>query len=208
MHTPSPLLTRPPPPRARSTIFLADIAITFFVPYKSSIKQGGFVIFDRRRIAGHYMRGWLTFDVLTAIPFDLLVSVIAVAQGWGADASAQLIQLLRVVRLAKLLRIVRLARILRRWQDHVSISFALLSLAKFIFLTVLLAHWLACGWGFIAIASDAPWTGYDDGLSWKQKAQVRTTNEYELCTCAGGIEPVSEGRSPAPPHACASAPLR
>lgn len=198
----------------RSTIFLLDIVITFFVPYKTSVKRGGIVVFDHRRIASHYLRTWFLFDLMTAIPFDLLVSCVAVAQGWDTSASSKtLIQLLRIVRLAKLLRIVRVRRIIKRWQDHVSISFALLSLTKFIFLTIILAHWLAvmffarsrsltarwssldadamlacpfvwsaqCGWGFIAITdSDEVWTGYDEGLSWKQKAQVKTTNEFEL----------------------------
>jgi hypothetical protein len=165
--------------RLIDTIFLLDIAITFFVPYKTSIKHGGIVVFDHRRIASHYLHGWFFFDLLTATPFDLIVGCIAVAQGWGADASAQLIQLLRVVRLAKLLRIVRASRIIRRWQDHVSISFALLSLAKFIFLTLLLAHWLACGWGFVAIASDEPWEACESDQAPRHQAA-----QLPLCVLA------------------------
>ena len=71
-------------------------------------------------------------------------------------------------------------RIIRRWQDHVAISLALLSLLKFTLLTCILAHWLACLWGFVASSSDATWTGYDDGLSWRQKAQLHSANVYEL----------------------------
>ena len=51
-------------------------------------------------------------------------------------------------------------------------SYAFMSLLKFSFLTLLLAHWLACLWGFISIAGDGEWTGYDSGYSWRQKANI------------------------------------
>ena len=133
----------------RSAVFCVDIVLNFYVPYKTSLKLGGIVVYDQRRIAKHYLSGWFTFDVLTCVPFDLFFGLLAVAQGWQHTAAAsQLIPLLRILRMVKLLRIVRAARIIRRWQDHIAISFALLSLIKFTLLTCLLAHWLGAWAGF------------------------------------------------------------
>lgn len=44
---------------------------------------------------------------------------------------------------------------------------------QFTFMTGVLAHWLACVWGFIGTSSAGEWTGYDDGGStWRQKHNV------------------------------------
>ena len=54
-------------------------------------------------------------------------------------------------------------------------SFALQSLIKFFLLTIVLAHWLACLWGFISLPGEEPWGGYGAGQSWRQKANVSDT---------------------------------
>ena len=41
-----------------------------------------------------------------------------------------------MLRIIKLIRIVRASRIISRWQNHISVPFALISLIKFIALTV------------------------------------------------------------------------
>ena len=85
-----------------------------------------------------------------------------------------MLRLLRMLRILKLMRIVRASRILARWQDHISLPFALISLIKFSFLTVILAHWFACYWGFLADTTEleAEWYHYGSGLSWRQKAGI------------------------------------
>jgi hypothetical protein len=40
-------------------------------------------------------------------------------------------------------RVIRASRIISRWQDHVSVSHALISLVRFTFLIAILAHWCA-----------------------------------------------------------------
>ena len=47
-----------------------------------------------------------------------------------------------------LARILRASRIYKRWVDYFGMSYALQSLLRFLVLTCVLAHWLACLWGF------------------------------------------------------------
>ena len=175
--------------RIADSIFVLDIILNFFLPYKESLRRGGIIVYDQSKICRHYLASWFAFDLCTCVPFDVLVGAVASVQGWADEAaSSEVIPLLRIFRMVKLLRIFRAARILRRWQDHVVVSFALLSLIKFILLTVLLAHWLACLWCFVASSSDEEWTGYDSGLSWRQKASLQLASAYELCDPKQGLQ--------------------
>lgn len=124
-----------------------------------------------------YLHGWFALDVFTCIPFDLIFS--GVASAANVEVNAQMFRLLRMLRLMKLMRIMRASRIIGRWQDHVGLSFAFLSLIKFTFLTGVLAHWLACLWGFVGASGDTlddeetTWTGYgNDKVTWRQKHKI------------------------------------
>lgn len=101
---------------------------------------------------------------------------LAASNAYDWESDGKLLRLLRMLRLLKLVRVVKASRLLGRWVDHVSISFAMVSLLKFVFVTVVLAHWGACYWGFLGDTLeadlDAPWTGYGSGQSWRQKAGV------------------------------------
>ncbi len=122
-------------------IFAVDICFTFLLPFRTSQKDGGMMVYDKRRIIKHYLRGWFCFDLLTCIPFDLIIGTIR-----GGSSDARLVGALRVLRIMKLARIIRASRIIDRWKDHISLSYALVSLLNFTFLTVVLAHWMACLW--------------------------------------------------------------
>jgi hypothetical protein len=61
-------------------------------------------------------------------------------------------------------------------QDHIGVSFALLSLIKFSITTCVLAHWLACLWGFVGVTHGGTFTTFDnaaaDGVTWRQRSNV------------------------------------
>ena len=130
------------------------------------------MVYDNKRIAKAYLKGWFTIDFITCLPLDMIVLSAMDATGESGSGDYTLLRLLRMLRIMKLARIVRAARIFNRWQDHISISFATLSLFKFTFLTVVLAHWLACLWGFVGEPHDDEWISFDQGLTWRQKARM------------------------------------
>ena len=160
--------------RIVDAIFAFDILLTFFMPYRTSHKKGGQMIYDQRRIRRHYLKSWFFFDFLTCIPFDLIFSAVASSlQMEATEANLTAIRMMRLLRILKLVRLVRVARIVDRWKDHVSVSFGFMSLLKFSFMISFLAHWLACLWGFIGQSSTSEaWSGYEHGLSWRQKARI------------------------------------
>ena len=108
--------------RVVDTAFAMDVLLSFFMPYREV--AGGFWVSDRRRITNHYCRTWFVPDVITCIPFEVLVGTahgdgVPLASGSGSASSNQTLRLLRMVRLLKLARVLRASRILTRWQDHV-----------------------------------------------------------------------------------------
>ena len=197
--------------RLVDAIFFFDIVVCFFLPYRAPVKEGGMMVYDNRKVAIAYLKGWFFLDLITCIPFDVFFAAVASAGGLTVDASVY--SYMRMFRILKLVRIVRASRIIGRWQDHVAISFALLSLIKFSFLTIILAHWLACLWGFVGVkweelpestrdlvfsggnSSDhalsySDWArggGIGGHMSWRQKAGVPDDASpydiYGICLC-------------------------
>ena len=170
----TPTLTAPAPPPPPPRSFVLDVIITFFLPYRTPAREGGNLVYDHRRIARAYLKGWFFIDVFTCIPFDSIMTVLLEVD--GSETNGKLFRLLRMLRILKLMRIIRASRIIARWQDHISLPFALISLIKFTFLTIVLAHWLACYWGFLADTEPAviemEWENHGQGLSWRQKANI------------------------------------
>ena len=56
-------------------MFIVDIFINFRTTFIDDVK--GEVVSDPPKIAKHYLKGWFVIDVLAAIPFDLILFVVA-----------------------------------------------------------------------------------------------------------------------------------
>ena len=153
-------------------LFLLDIVINFFVPYRAHRNSGGLMISDNRRMAMHYLRGWFVLDLSTSIPFDLVAEIVIAADA-SSDADVREFRIFKMFRLLKLMRIIRASRILNRWQDRVAISWAMFKLLEFATLVVVLGHWLACLWGYVGSRGQgydwsAEFRGFDARQSWRQ----------------------------------------
>ena len=118
--------------RIVDAIFLADIVIQFFLPFRLPSSQGGRMVYDTSVIRRHYLRGWFPYDVLTCFPFDLLVGGITAASGGSFDGlvGPNLLRVFKFLRFMKLMRVLRIGRIIHRWQDHVGVSLVFLSLMQ------------------------------------------------------------------------------
>ena len=168
-------------------LFLVDIVLSFCIPFRKSPKEGGRWVYSSRAIARNYLKSWFLLDAITAVPVDVIVLALEL------DPSSLLAKAGRALRLLKLARLVRLGRIVKRWLARSTIDLSVLELLKFVLMTVLMAHWLACLWGFEGnnFSSNEPIdvdTWYVESyrkLSWVQKHQLTDAQPMELCASAG-----------------------
>lgn len=63
---------------------------------------------------------------------------------------------MRLLRLAKLLRIFRAGRIFQRWESKMAVNYSSILLLKFTFFTIMVGHWLACGFHLIIVIEANP----------------------------------------------------
>jgi voltage-gated potassium channel len=128
---------------AITVLFSIDLALHFVTPIRNARE----VITDRREIALRYMKTWFVFDLLAAVPFDVLAIQIAPLVGAAAGS-------LRLLSLGRVLRLLHLAASMRRWQQERVFNPSLLRLGLFSVWTLMIAHWIACGW--LALGGSEP----------------------------------------------------
>lgn len=128
--------------------FVCDMVLQFFLMYRDEEK--GILIKDQNEIIKNYMRCWMWIDIMSILPFDMI--------GYFMQSEslnkAKALRIVRLFRLAKLLRILRAGRMFDRWESAVAVNYSLLTLGKFLFLTVIIAHWMACAWHMIKVIED------------------------------------------------------
>jgi len=135
--------------RVVDVFFMADLALNFFLAYQEDHGKGGQWVTDRRKIVRHYLQSWFVIDVFSVLPFDLLMSFGLLA-GEGANL-LRITRTMRLLRLMKLLRILRASRVLTRWQSLIGLSYAHLTMIRFMLSTCFLVHLMACTWAWTGI---------------------------------------------------------
>ena len=150
--------------RVVDTIFTLDIFLTFNVAYQTGAGAGAYWVFNKRTIAGNYVRGWLFFDVISVLPYWSITMRWRDPFGTNPAESTNEVSLARTAvlfRIVKLLRMLKLARVFKASRvlqrsilDFVmnewEWTFAVLKMLKLFTFLTLYAHWQACVWGLIS----------------------------------------------------------
>ena len=122
-------------------LFIIDFGMCFRTGY---VRPDNEVELDQREILGNYFKTWFWIDLSACFPLDYLFpedsSGAAVEGGSGADGKA----LLRLLKLPRLLRLGRLLKFLARFKYA-----GALKILKFIFMLILVAHWVGCFFFFL-----------------------------------------------------------
>ena len=71
------------------------------------------VIFEPNEIRKTYIKGWFFIDLISSIPWDVLISSFMDAD----QTSFQGVRMLKILKLIKLLRITRLAKAVQQWEE-------------------------------------------------------------------------------------------
>lgn len=112
------------------TFCIADMFMTFFIV---TIKHGRLVT-KRKAIAKAYMTSWFWCDLLTNIPWDLLIH----------SSSGKSRKVVKVLKLPKVFRLTRLLRVAREEAHTLGTFFTLSGM-------LLLAHYFSCLWTLLLI---------------------------------------------------------
>ena len=136
-------------------LFCVDMAVTFCTAYTSR----GVYHTDLRKIALHYLRSWFLVDFFGSVPFDKIV-MLAVSRGSSKDLRDSL-QPLRLVRILKMARAVRFFRKLSELQqaDTSGVFKNFISVFRAIFMSLFVAHCLACAFYMVIDRSADNWLG-------------------------------------------------
>eukprot|EP00928_Gymnodinium_smaydae_P046940 TRINITY_DN31299_c0_g1_i1.p1 TRINITY_DN31299_c0_g1~~TRINITY_DN31299_c0_g1_i1.p1 ORF type:complete len:694 (-),score=115.84 TRINITY_DN31299_c0_g1_i1:124-2205(-) len=133
--------------------FTIDLLLQFLIAYprhvQSSARES---IWEKRfgRIAARYcafpltdggQAGWFWLDLMTLLP------------GWICSQAnsqhmkhAKVWMVLRLFRLVRLAKLSRMSRLLQRWHERYGFAFYVVDLLKFVLITTMSCHWLACVW--------------------------------------------------------------
>ena len=191
--------------RCVDVVFLADIVIQFFVPFRS---REGLWVMDNRKMAWRYLTSTrpgrsFALDLISSIPYD---SIVKLSAGDGVEGEqGGSLRALKMLRILKLVRMMRASRIFKRWEAQLGVSHATVKIIEFVIISLVMAHWMACLWCFVGrmgnyqtvLEDDPEWEARYPGLpyvypgpkgpghayrhfSWIQKAGMYDAEPLEL----------------------------
>ena len=135
-----------------NAMFAADMLINFNRAYATSRDTGGRLIFNRRKIAHRYLRGWFFVDLVSTIPYDMPLVYMA-ASGRDVEGDFQytirIISFLKVIRAAKLVIVVRAA--VSFLTHRLRITFASAEIFRLLVVMAFMVHYLACLWMYTGL---------------------------------------------------------
>lgn len=147
-------------------IFTLDIIATFM----TTITVDGKEVTDRKFIAIKYLRSWFIVDLVTAIPFDLLI-----ADGWLSEASnmARSLRLfspryIQILLAVQMLRLHHIIPFLEKKNRKEIFNPGIVRLFFTIFVVLIISHWVSCGWIALGKIDDKldHYTNYLRALYW------------------------------------------
>ncbi|CAI5514492.1 unnamed protein product [Closterium sp. Naga37s-1] len=164
---PLPLLVPCPfSPLLAPQVFLSDVLLSFFVP--------------------EYLRGMFWYDMLAALPWDLVLK--GVYQPTGTAAVA-----LSAFGLLRLLRLIRLWNVLWDMAVDVRYDYISTSVHKFALLILFAAHWSACVFFLLARVrnfSEDTWVGHcEPDLPLRPPLDAYVTSIYWCAAICSPVHP-------------------
>mmetsp|Transcript_47020 Transcript_47020/g.112706 ORF Transcript_47020/g.112706 Transcript_47020/m.112706 type:complete len:721 (+) Transcript_47020:374-2536(+) len=143
--------------------FGIDMVVNFFLGFFDD--EEGQWVFENKRIALRYLKGWFSVDLISILPFE----EIGAAMENDALKNLKVLRTIRLLRLIKLARVFRASRLFKRWELSMDMSYSTLSLIKFLVLVFISVHWMASAWrlGPSLEEADDNWirSVFDDGDS-------------------------------------------
>jgi hypothetical protein len=151
-----------------NAVFFIDTFLIFLRAYRD---ENGLLIFSLRTIARQYIRsGWFFINLLASFPTTTILYTNYHRNGQNVTGNAlfvmELFKLLRLVRInAKIKKLLSTSETIAKIYEHVNLGVTLT--VKFVFLIVLVSHWIGCIWGFVAYV--------ENGHTWDKESTLSST---------------------------------
>ncbi|CBN79924.1 conserved unknown protein [Ectocarpus siliculosus] len=148
-------------------LFFADMLVTLRT---ALLDRDGEVVANQKQVAVAYLKGWFTVDLISTVPWDLLVLQIAVGNA-NAATSTRLVRMLRLVRLMRLIRLLKIPDFMEEWEENSPLGPSSVKLGRLLVIMAFSAHVNACIWYAAGLhtAAEHNWIAdyycSDDGVS-------------------------------------------
>ena len=146
--------------RVLDVMFITDLVLNFYTAI--DVGDGIEIVIDKKEIARRYLRGWFAIDLISSVPFDLILWLASGApqgeESSGYFRTTRLLRFSKIIRVLKILRVMRLQRLSRLQDTSAASGFQfqwLFGGGKYIAGIMYCAHWLSCIFIFILVETDA-----------------------------------------------------
>eukprot|EP00752_Nemacystus_decipiens_P002973 g2761.t1 len=155
--------------------FLVDLVARFLTAYHDEYANR--MVYEPTRIARHYSRGLLVFDLIASVPLTIIM---------GVHAFSISNKGMRLARMPQTMRLIRSIKLLSEEAEKThrkNILLATYNLVKVVLYILLVMHWVACGWHLLADLEDADLSWIvKDGLEDAPASTLYVTSVYWTVT--------------------------
>ena len=134
--------------------FFADIILNFRTAYYD---RKGLLVWNGWRVARHYLQGAFMLDLVSTVPFNMILSFLVDGNS-SILRSTKLLRALRLIRLLRLMRLIKLGKFFARFAEDVTVNQSLVQLGKMSGVILVCGHLLGCGWFWVSSSTD--------GMNW------------------------------------------
>jgi len=131
--------------RLTDILFILDLIFNFFTGW---VTKEGVVLMDHRVIVKHYLTSWFVVDLVSSIPFDVMIYYIAQHQNLGPRGDTlkflEMVRMARFYKLSRLLRLFRFVGVFTRLRGGFFLTHTSSNIIKFIIFSIFAMHWSAC----------------------------------------------------------------
>lgn len=137
--------------------FMTDIIFNFFIPYS----EKGVLEKKSKKICLNYLARWFIFDLVSSIPFSLIILILNSTEG-----NSNLLSLKNILRISRIYRMFKWATVFRLLkfakyksnkradESDLEEDTAVLRIVKFLFFFIILIHISSCLWIYIGLPTE------------------------------------------------------
>lgn len=143
--------------------FFMDILFNFFTSYRFNGEE----ITEIKKTKHHYLKQIFFIDFIANIPLDIFFFL------FFPEITIGKISLFLILRILRLLRITRLLLIFNRWESYSHINPGYFRITKLFITVIILTHWIACIWFFLAFIDNFPQDSWVVALDIENASVIR-----------------------------------